>query len=803
MESRRKTATPCIEIHRMSENLPTHVGSGPPPTQDELGPSPYDTPFSLRDFDDEGSGFLAGLLPAFKRFWWIFAIATAVGGAAAFLVFQRVPLGYQAEGTIWIQNESAGSDGPIVQGGLLNATAWEELLTSFEVLDPVVTQERLYLQYAPADSLVFQEFALEASYLPGNFVLTVGPDGREYVLSSEDRVNQVTGTLGGPLGGQFGFSWQPAPGSLLPEQEVEFSVVTPRDAARSLQTRLRTNMDRQGNFLAIQLDGAIPVRLASVINGVMLRFVDLAAELKRSQSEQLMGILETQLARIGEELRQAEQALTSYQVRTATLPSEETAPVVPGLEQTTNTVFGEYQNLRLQLDQLSRDRRRLEAAVARIDTDGLQVEAFEMIEPVQRSTPIMGALSRYTDTEATIAALRETYFDDYGPLADQIQVAQTLEQTTIPAYAESLLEELRGQEADLGALIDSRADELERIPPRVIQEANLQRDYVASADLYQELSRRFEEARLAAASSIPDVQVLDEAVVPQVPSGDLRYQFAAAAFFIPLGLSVLLVMLLDRLDTRLRDPSQIGGELGLDWLATIPRYRPASVGRDNAEEIREAFRDLRMKIDYAFGAARPLLISITSPSEGEGKTFVSANLATAFADLGRKTVLVDGDTRRGDLHHIIGRERKPGLTDFLMNGANHQVIQETDNQKLHFIGFGTRTPSSPELLTSSQMQSLLAGLKRRYEVIIIDSPPMAAGSDAYVLGAHAGSVLTVLRSGTTNRELAAVQMESFLRLPVRLLGAVLNDFTPQLGQGYYRYYSHYLPGYEASEEEDE
>ncbi|TFH57891.1 MAG: hypothetical protein E4G90_11275, partial [Gemmatimonadales bacterium] len=193
----------------------------------------------------------------------------------------------------------------------------------------------------------------------------------------------------------------------------------------------------------------------------------------------------------------------------------------------------------------------------------------------------------------------------------------------------------------------------------------------------------------------------------------------------------------------------------------------------------------------------------TSPAEGEGKTFVAANLANAFADLGRKTILIDGDTRRGDLHHILERDRKPGLTDFLMNGKSHQIVQNTDNPRLHFVGFGSKTSSSPELLTSPQMGSFLAGLKRRYEVIIIDSPPMAAGSDAYILGAHAGSVLTVLRSGTTNKDMAAAQMESFLRLPVRLLGAVLNDFTPQLGQGYYRYYSHYLPGYEASEEKEE
>jgi Mrp family chromosome partitioning ATPase len=197
----------------------------------------------------------------------------------------------------------------------------------------------------------------------------------------------------------------------------------------------------------------------------------------------------------------------------------------------------------------------------------------------------------------------------------------------------------------------------------------------------------------------------------------------------------------------------------------------------------------------------------TNESYGDGVTLeqavpIETLLANADEYVG-KTVRVDGDTRRGDLHHILERKRKPGLTDFLMNGRSHQIIQETDNPKLHFVGFGSRTTASPELVNSSQMQALMASLKRRYEVVIFDSPPMAAGSAAFILGAHAGNVLMVLRSGTTNKGLAAAQLESFLRLPVRLLGAVLNDFTPQIGQGYYRYYSHYLPGYEASEEGEE
>ena len=125
------------------------------------------------------------------------------------------------------------------------------------------------------------------------------------------------------------------------------------------------------------------------------------------------------------------------------------------------------------------------------------------------------------------------------------------------------------------------------------------------------------------------MRVLDEPVVPRVPSTDDRLGLAGMVLLVPLGVGILLILLLDRLDPRLRDPTEIGGNIGLDWLATIPRFRQSTRGRDNSEEIREAFRDLRMKIDFAFGAARPLVLSITSPSEGEGKTFVAANLANA------------------------------------------------------------------------------------------------------------------------------------------------------------------------------
>lgn len=789
----------------MSDNLPMPTGSNPPALQENGKTPSIDDPFPWRDMEGGGGFVLKAFIPALKRFWWILVLSAALGVGSAYLAFENAVLVYRAEGAIWIaiEGREAQATGPITQGGLLQSAAWIELLTSYAVLDPVMVEQRLYLDYASADSSAFQDFILMDQFVPGGYRLTIDLNGINYALTTDQGIQVEEGRLGGPVGATLGFDWHPARSGVAPGQELAFSVITPRDAARDFGNRLDTSLDRQGNFIRLELSGTNPAQIARTLHAVMERHVELAADLKRVELDELTGILREQLETAEEDLRMAEQSLEAYQVETITLPSEETSPMVPGLERTTGTVFSEYFNLRFDREDLQRDRTRLESALAQARGGSLAVESFVMIPRVLESPELVGALDLLTVARAEVQVLKERYTEEYGPVAELNRRIQTLESVTIPGLGQSLLAQLRALETDLSELIDSRADELSEIPPRAIEEARRRRNYQIANDLYVDLQRRFSTTQLAAASSIPDVRILDEPVIPQFSATDPRVQYAAIALFGFLGLGFLTVFLLHRFDTTLRDPAQIGGQIGLDWLGTIPRYRKSSGGRDNSEEIREAFRDLRMKIDYAFGAARPLILSITSPSTGEGKTFVAANLANAFADLGRKTILVDGDTRRGDLHYILERDRKPGLTDFLMNGGSHKIVQTTDNAKLHFVGFGSRSTSSPELLNSTNMQTFLAGLKRRYEVILFDCPPMAAGSDAFVLGAHTGNVLMVLRSGSTNKELAAAKMDSFLRLPVRQLGAVLNDFTPQIGQGYYKYYSNYLPGYETSEEMEE
>jgi len=219
-------------------------------------------------------------------------------------------------------------------------------------------------------------------------------------------------------------------------------------------------------------------------------------------------------------------------------------------------------------------------------------------------------------------------------------------------------------------------------------------------------------------------------------------------------------------------------------------------GGSSAEEtapVVEAMRGIRFNVLHAYGSAGPAVFTLTSPGSREGKSFIATNLALAFADAGHRTLLVDGDLRRGSLHRLLNTRRKPGLTDVLHGETTHEdVIQVTPYPPLFFVAAGTRTPDAPELMTSEAMTKFLAGVRQNFEVVIVDSPPLGAGVDAYALGAVTGNVLLVLRLGTTNREIAEAKLDLLDRLPVRLLGTVLNDVPEH--SAYYPY-SYYLEGY--------
>src|SRR5207247_10864436 len=174
----------------------------------------------------------------------------------------------------------------------------------------------------------------------------------------------------------------------------------------------------------------------------------------------------------------------------------------------------------------------------------------------------------------------------------------------------------------------------------------------------------------------------------------------------------------------------------------------------------EAMRPVRVKLQQASNGGNPLLLTVTSRGVGEGKSLVSANLALAFAYAGLRTIVIDGDIRRGALHRLLRGSRRPGLTDHLTGRAPlDKVLQPTPYKGLSFIGCGSRMHNSPELLSAATMVDLLAALRSRYDVVLVDTAPLAAGADPYTMAPLTTTLLTVLRARVADREPAQAKLD--------------------------------------------
>jgi polysaccharide biosynthesis transport protein len=762
----------------------------------------YGLPMGYEDDQAGGQINIRRLVGAVLRHKWLVLAVAAVGTLAGLLYVRTLPAEYVAHSTVWVERSARAGDGPIQSRELLSDQAWIELLRSFVVLDDVVKRERLFLSFAdPALAPAFAHLDVDSEVRAGAYRLEVSRRDGTYRLLLDPDGEVERGAVGGPIGPAVGLRWQPTAEELGDRNRVDFSIRPPRAAASGLRDRLSARMDRTGNFLRLEMRGTSPTRTASVLNAVTERFVEVAGELKGAHLFELTNILEEQLDYARRNLEEAEQELESFRVATITLPSDQAAPMAAGLEMTRDPVFGSFFQLRLEQEQVRRDRQAILAAIA---GGSVSVEALEVVPSVRGSSQLVAALNELASARAELRSLRFRYTDEHPSVEDVADRARRLEQDIVPGLARALVAQLASRDQAIQGQIGSASREMEQIPPRAIEEARLRRQVTVSENLYTNLQRRFEETRLASASTSPDVRVLDRAGVPTSPVNDQKARLLLLAVMGSLALGVMGAIARDRFDHTLRYADQVSEDMGLAVLGAIPELGAGrrSAHRNGTAEALEAFRGIRMNIMYAYGAAGPVALAVSSPGAGDGKSFVASNLALSFGDLGKKVLLVDGDIRRGGLHRTLDRPRSPGLTDFLTGDASRdQVIQTTPYPNVSFLASGRLRLTGPELISSPRMGDLLADLRTTYDVIIIDTAPLGAGVDPFVFGAATGNLLLVLRTDTTNKDLAEAKLGLVSRLPIRILGSVINGLKDRDHAYYHRYYS-YLPGYESVDDDE-
>lgn len=597
-----------------------------------------------------------------------------------------------------------------------------------------------------------------------------------------------------------------APGS------VRIRVRPFRKVADDFRDDLLVTREEDGSkLLEISYRSTDPAVSAAVVNDVTQSFIRYKLSTTQSESRSTVEVLRGQIEEYGAELREAEGKLQDFQERNRVVAPDEQARAQVGRVATMQARYDQLQmeraSLAAVLQQVSRPRSVGEESPYR------ELATFPSFLGNRAIQDLLATLNQLDGQRAGLLVRRTEADPDVRQLTARINdIEQQLHRV-----ATGYLSSLDSQLASAGSSLRQFGGELARVPAAEIRYAALAREQKLLSEVYMLLQTRLKEAEVKDAVDKGIVRLVDTGLVAEEPDWPKPSVNLILGAVLGLMLGFIAAFGRDMFDTTIRSTADAEqASRGLVVLGTIPRIPrqesgsrrwvalpgrkvtgvPAPAGdeplvtrSDPYGAASEAYRALRTSITFGAPDAVPRVLVMTSALAGEGKSTNAANLAITLAQQGTRVLLVDGDLRRGRLHELLGARQAPGLAHLLVGTTNlDEAVQKVDaggsGAPLHFLGSGLYPTNPAELISSARMREVVADLRSRFEMVIMDAPPMNLVTDAALLGMLADSTVMVARNGITERaslEHATTQLRN-LRVPVG--GVVLNDHLEPATQGY-------------------
>jgi capsular exopolysaccharide synthesis family protein len=383
----------------------------------------------------------------------------------------------------------------------------------------------------------------------------------------------------------------------------------------------------------------------------------------------------------------------------------------------------------------------------------------------------------------------------------------------------------RSRAKEYKKLVDQMSTRLSSLPEQTLQYARLERDLKLNENLYLTMKEKYEESRITEAGQRGKVRILDLAWKASKVKPNKQLNLLIGVIM-GLGLGIGYAFIREYLDNTVKAVEQLERK-GLVVLGIIPDMfhtekrlitpgvrNPSKGGEqfkrrliaheDPKSPISESYRSLRTNISYASPDKKIKSIVISSPQPEEGKSTTVANLAIAFAQLNKRTLLLDGDLRKPVQHNVFDLPRGPGLSEYL-TGSNDDfstLIRETSIKNLSLATAGSMTPNPSELLGSSRMVDLIGRLENEWDIILIDSPPIVAVTDSSMISAEIDALVMVVKAGQTERAAVDRALDTIANVRSPLIGVILNGASPETLAGKYSYYYSYYNHYYSSPETD-
>lgn len=476
------------------------------------------------------------------------------------------------------------------------------------------------------------------------------------------------------------------------------------------------------------------------------------------------------------------------------------------IEEDTSTIEARLAALNVSAGAVGSERVQLESTVRAHDELLRKRRWRELADDL--NTPVISSLAQdHAQQTVALGALSERY----GPNMPQHQIAQTrLQEAEKKLNAEvtravdserAALEVVVAREKSLQTEIDHENDLLMKRQQLRTEYDVLSGELALAKQYYADMNEKLLETTLAAETQRNNVRKVDDArpnpnaVSPQTTLN------ALAGLMIGLVAGIALAFLREQVDDTIATPVDVSMYLRVPYLGMIPKIAGVT---DEAELALYTFHHPTSSASEGIRAIRTMLelnppegglkrLLVTSAVSSEGKTSTVVRFGVAFANLGKRVVMIDGDLRRPRIHKIFQIDKDPGLTALLEGSPIEEVVRGTGVPNLFFIPAGATIGHTTEPLASRALERLLDELDKRFDLVIIDTPPSALLSDAAILSKQVDGVVMLVRESTASRILVRDAIRSLNAVGANVLGVVINavDASRRRSSKYYYYSQSY------------
>ena len=600
-------------------------------------------------------------------------------------------------------------------------------------------------------------------------------------LTSNEQLKLIIDTLDGSPGDSFRLTQLP----------FNATVKGLRNSTRA------TEVGKGTNIIRLAYQSIDPVLAQEIVNTLAQVYLERSIRFKAEEASRSVEFISGQLDNFRTILDEAEKNLESYKSKSGVITLEEEARKLLAIMSEHEKNWAEAQLKRQQ------------ARFAYLTLEKALANGQEYAPSVLLDDPVVASLAeKLAQTQVEKRSLLADLTENHPRILTINGTLRGIYMNLLETY-QHLEEGLAKSARDIKAELAKLEQKLKELPEAERELARLTRQATVSADIYIFLLQKHEEARIAKAATISNINVIDPAILPEQPIKPRKKKNLLLGLLVGLMFGVGLAFFQEYLDDTINDVDTAKRLLGYPLLAVIPhiRRKDAENGEINLQRTlishlepksaaTEAFRSLRTAIHFSTTGNDKKRLLVTSAFPGEGKTTVAANLAVIMAQTGQKICLVGCDLRRPSLHELFHFDRSPGLTEILIGDTElDKAIHQTEIDNLSFIGSGITPPNPSELLGSSHMDDVLETLNESFDCVLLDAPPLLPVTDAVLLAPKCDQTLLVIEAGGVPIKAAKRMSELLHASNAHVSGMIFNDKTGKAAEYYSSYRDRYYGRY--------